>query len=170
MKNSNKLFLIGFALISATLISLRLPVKEGFFEMSKQLEIMNSAFRELNIYYVDPLSPGELMETGIAAMLKSLDPYTRYYPESKMEEVRFMSTGEYGGVGISLQEKWDGSFYVVDLQENSPAEKGAIKLGDVLVQIGGSNISNLDMSKIGELIKGTAGTDVTLGIQNPSQE
>jgi len=131
---------------------------------------MNSAFRELNIYYVDPLSPGELMETGIAAMLKSLDPYTRYYPESKMEEVRFMSTGEYGGVGISLQEKWDGSFYVVDLQENSPAEKGGIKLGDVLVQIGGSNISNLDMSKIGELIKGTAGTDVTLGIQNPSQE
>lgn len=170
MKNSNKLFLIGFALISATLISLRLPVKEGFFEMSKQLEIMNSAFRELNIYYVDPLSPGELMETGIAAMLKSLDPYTRYYPESKMEDVRFMSTGEYGGVGISFQEKWDGSFYVVDLQENSPAEKRGIKLGDVLVQIGGSNISNLDMSKIGELIKGTAGTDVTLGIQNPSQE
>ncbi|MBT7651902.1 MAG: S41 family peptidase [Flavobacteriales bacterium] len=152
------------------LISLRLPIKESFFEMSKQLEIMNSAFRELNIFYVDPLSPGALMETGIAAMLKSLDPYTRYYPESKMEDVRFMSTGEYGGVGLSLNERWDGTFYVVDLKENAPAEQGGIKLGDNLIQIAGSNISHLDMSKIGELIKGTAGTDITLGIQKPSQK
>lgn len=170
MKNTRKLFLIGLALVSMALISLRLPIKEGFFEMSKQLEIMNSAFRELNIFYVDPLSPGALMETGIAAMLKSLDPYTRYYPESKMEDVRFMSTGEYGGVGLSLNERWDGTFYVVDLKENAPAEQGGIKLGDNLIQIAGSNISHLDMSKIGELIKGTAGTDITLGIQKPSQK
>ena len=170
MKNTRKLFLIGVALVSTGLISLRLPIKEGFFEMSKQLEIMNSAFRELNIFYVDPLSPGELMETGIAAMLKSLDPYTRYYPESKMEDVRFMSTGEYGGVGLVLNERWDGTFYVVDLKENAPAEKGGIKLGDNLIQIGGSNISHLDMSKVGELIKGTAGTDITLGIQKLSQK
>jgi|TARA_B110000914_G_scaffold95166_1_gene83611 carboxyl-terminal processing protease len=170
MKNTRKLFLIGLALVSAALISLRPPIKEGFFEMSKQLEIMNSAFRELNIFYVDPLSPGELMETGITAMLKSLDPYTRYYPESKMEDVRFMSTGEYGGVGLSLNERWDGTFYVVDLKESAPAEKGGIKLGDNLIQIAGSNISHLDMSKIGELIKGTAGTDITLGIQKPSQK
>ena len=170
MKNTHKLFLIGLAIVSTALISLRLPIKEGFFEMSKQLEIMNSAFRELNIFYVDPLSPGELMETGIAAMLKSLDPYTRYYPESKMEDVRFMSTGEYGGVGLSLNERWDGTFYVVDLIENGPAEQGGIKLGDNLIQIAGSNISHLDMSKIGELIKGTAGTDITLGIQKPSQK
>ena len=170
MKNTRKLFLIGVAVVSTALISLRLPIKEGFFEMSKQLEIMNSAFRELNIFYVDPLSPGELMETGIAAMLKSLDPYTRYYPESKMEDVRFMSTGEYGGVGLVLNERWDGTFYVVDLKENSPAEKGGIKLGDNLIQIGGSNISHLDISKVGELIKGTAGTDITLGIQKLSQK
>ena len=170
MKNTRKLFLIGLALVSMALISLRLPIKESFFEMSKQLEIMNSAFRELNIFYVDPLSPGALMETGIAAMLKSLDPYTRYYPESKMEDVRFMSTGEYGGVGLSLNERWDGTFYVVDLKENAPAEQGGIKLGDNLIQIAGSNISHLDMSKIGELIKGTAGTDITIGIQKPSQK
>jgi len=81
-----------------------------------------------------------------------------------------MSTGEYGGVGLSLNERWDGTFYVVDLKENAPAEQGGIKLGDNLIQIAGSNISRLDMSKIGELIKGTAGTDITLGIQKPSQK
>lgn len=170
MKNTRKLFLIGFALLSTALVSLKLPIKESFFEMSKQLEIMNSAFRELTIFYVDPLSPGELMETGITAMLKSLDPYTRYYPESKMEDVRFMSTGEYGGVGLSLNESWNGTFYVVDLKENAPAEKQGIQLGDHLIQIAGSNISHLDMTKIGELIKGTAGTDITLGIQKPTQK
>ena len=81
-----------------------------------------------------------------------------------------MSTGEYGGVGLSLRERWDGTFYVGDLKESAPAEKGGIKLGDNLIQIAGSNISHLDMSKIGELIKGTAGTDITLGIQKPSQK
>ena len=89
------------------MVSLRLPVKEDYFEMSKQLEILNSAFRELNIFYVDPLSPGDLMKTGIEAILESLDPYTRYYPESKMEDVRFMSTGEYGGVGLGDKNSLD---------------------------------------------------------------
>jgi carboxyl-terminal processing protease len=151
------------------MISLRLPIKEDYFEMSKQLEILNSAFRELNIYYVDPLSPGDLMQTGIDAMLLSLDPYTRYYPESRMEDVRFMSTGEYGGVGLSLDERWDGTFYIVDIKENSPAEKAGLQLGDNLMEIEGQTISHLDMSKIGELIKGTSGTEIQVGIQRPGE-
>jgi len=151
------------------MISFRLPIKEDYFEMSKQLEILNSAFRELNIYYVDPLSPGDLMQTGIDAMLLSLDPYTRYYPESRMEDVRFMSTGEYGGVGLSLDERWDGTFYIVDIKENSPAEKAGLQLGDNLMEIEGQTISHLDMSKIGELIKGTSGTEIQVGIQHPGE-
>ena len=93
MKHSKlKTFIILFAI---TLVgfggSSLTSLKQDYFEMSKQLEIMNSVFRELNIYYVDPLSPGELVHTGIDAMLESLDPYTRYYPEEKMEDVRFIS-------------------------------------------------------------------------------
>ena len=169
MNKSRKSILIAFTIIGAAMISLRLPIKEDYFEMSKQLEILNSAFRELNIYYVDPLSPGDLMQTGIDAMLLSLDPYTRYYPESRMEDVRFMSTGEYGGVGLSLDERWDGTFYIVDIQENSPAEKAGLQLGDNLMEIEGQTISHLDMSKIGELIKGTSGTEIKVGIQHPGE-
>ena len=169
MNKSRKSILIAFTMIGAAMISLRLPIKEDYFEMSKQLEILNSAFRELNIFYVDPLSPGDLMQTGIDAMLISLDPYTRYYPESRMEDVRFMSTGEYGGVGLALDERWDGTFYIVDIKENSPAEKGGLQLGDNLMEIEGQTISHLDMSKIGELIKGTSGTDIQLGIQHPGE-
>jgi carboxyl-terminal processing protease len=169
MNKSRKSILIAFTIIGAAMISLRLPIKEDYFEMSKQLEILNSAFRELNIYYVDPLSPGDLMQTGIDAMLLSLDPYTRYYPESRMEDVRFMSTGEYGGVGLSLDERWDGTFYIVDIKENSPAEKAGLQLGDNLMEIEGQTISHLDMSKIGELIKGTSGTEIQVGIQHPGE-
>ncbi len=169
MNKFRKSTLIAFTIIGTAMISLRLPIKEDYFEMSKQLEILNSAFRELNIFYVDPLSPGDLMQTGIDAMLLSLDPYTRYYPESRMEDVRFMSTGEYGGVGLALDERWDGTFYIVDIKENSPAEKGGLRLGDHLMEIEGQTISHLDMSKIGELIKGTSGTDILLGIQRSGE-
>ena len=103
IKNS-KLFIWVIAILGIAGVSLTTVTKQDFFEMSKQLEIMTSTFRELNIYYVDPLSPGELVHKAIDAMLESLDPYTVYYPEEKMEDVRFISTGEYGGIGISLKE------------------------------------------------------------------
>ncbi|HHZ81460.1 MAG TPA: S41 family peptidase [Flavobacteriales bacterium] len=165
-KNFRTPILLALIVIGGGMVSLRLPVKEDYFEMSKQLEILNSAFRELNIFYVDPLSPGDLMKTGIEAILESLDPYTRYYPESKMEDVRFMSTGEYGGVGLSLGERWDGTFFITDIQEGSPAEISGLRLGDNLVEINGQTVSNLNMKKIGELIKGTSGTDIELGVSH----
>ena len=76
------LFILGVPAILC--LTLAASLKDDYFEMSKQLEIMQSAFRELNLFYVDELAPGELMETGIKAMLAQLDPYTRYFPESKM--------------------------------------------------------------------------------------
>ena len=166
MKHSKlKTFIILFAI---TLVgfggSSLTSLKQDYFEMSKQLEIMNSVFRELNIYYVDPLSPGEIVHTGIDAMLESLDPYTRYYPEEKMEDVRFISTGEYGGIGISLKETWDGLFIVTNVRENSPAEKAGLNMGDQIASVKGKNVEGTDVDIIGDQIKGPSGTDVELGI------
>ncbi len=141
-------------------------VKDDYFEMSKQLEIMQSAFRELNLFYVDELAPGELMETGIKAMLEQLDPYTRYFPESKMEDVRFMQTGEYGGVGASIETK-KGSTVVVDLLEGEPADVAGIRLGDVLKRVDGRDISGLEQEQIGDLLQGATGTEVQVEIERP---
>ena len=69
---------------------------DNYFEISKNLEIFTSIYKELNIFYVDDTKPGELMTTGINSMLKSLDPYTIYFPESRIEEARFAQTGKYG--------------------------------------------------------------------------
>lgn len=147
-------------------IVLAASVKDDYFEMSKQLEIMQSAFRELNLFYVDELAPGELMETGIKAMLAKLDPYTRYFPETKMEDVRFMQTGEYGGIGASV-EKRDGQTIVVNLLEGEPAAQAGLQLGDVITHVNGRSLTDLDQNQIGELMQGATGTNVSVDIQRP---
>jgi len=157
------LFLLGLPLV---LVVVAASVKDDYFEMSKQLEIMQSAFRELNLFYVDELAPGELMETGIKAMLAQLDPYTRYFPETKMEDVRFMQTGEYGGVGASIETR-NGQTIVVDLLEDEPAEQAGLQLGDVVMRVNGRDLAGLDQNQIGELLQGATGTEVKVDIQRP---
>ena len=158
------LFLLGLPLV--LVVVLAASAKDDYFEMSKQLEIMQSAFRELNLFYVDELAPGELMETGIKAMLAQLDPYTRYFPETKMEDVRFMQTGEYGGVGASIETR-NGQTIVVDLLEGEPAEQAGLQLGDVVMRVNGRDLAGLDQNQIGDLLQGATGTDVTVDIQRP---
>ena len=116
-------------------------VAENYFELSKQLEIMTAMFRELNIYYVDEIQPGQLMETGMDAMVESLDPYTVYYPESRVEDLRFMTTGEYGGIGASMQFINDRHL-IVDVLPDFPAARAGLKIGDELLAIDGQPLKH----------------------------
>lgn len=161
------IFLCGIPAFVAVLTAA--AIKDDYFEMSKQLEIMQSAFRELNLFYVDELAPGQLMETGIKAMLAELDPYTRYFPESKMEDVRFMQTGEYGGIGGSIETK-NGRTVLVDLLEGEPAHAAGILLGDVILKVDGNALDGLSQEQIGDLLQGATGTEVELTIQRPSTD
>ena len=76
----------------------------NYFEITKNLEIFNNIYREINTYYVDPIDPGELMHSTIDTMLKRLDPYTKYIPESEIEDFRFQTTGNYGGIGATIRK------------------------------------------------------------------
>ena len=158
-----KALFLGISILGVIGISLTNPIKQDYFEMSKQLEIMTSVLRELNIFYVDPLSPGELVHTGIDSMLESLDPYTIYYPEERMEDARFISTGQYGGIGISLKENWEGKYIVSDIVENGPAELSGVEIGDELVSVKGQDIRGKGIDAISDQIKGTSGTEVVVG-------
>ncbi|MBP9084417.1 MAG: peptidase S41, partial [Bacteroidia bacterium] len=80
---------------------------DDYFEISRNMDIFATLFRELNIYYVDEVKPGDLMKKGIDSMLESLDPYTNYIPESEVEDYRFMTTGQYGGIGALIGQKGD---------------------------------------------------------------
>ena len=109
-------------------------VSDNYFEISKNLDIFVNLYKQLNIYYVDETNPGELMKTGIDAMLESLDPYTVYIPESDIEDYRFMTTGQYGGIGSLIRRKGD---YVVVAEpyEGFPAFNAGLLAGDVILTI-----------------------------------
>ena len=157
-KNRSKLLLLPLL----GLFIAAVPVRENYFELSKQLEIMNALFRELNIFYVDEIQPGALMETGIDAMVSSLDPYTIYYPESRVEDLRFMSTGEYGGIGASIQ-MMGGRHLFIDVLPEFPAAEAGIKIGDELTAVDGMRLADVDEDLIPEMLQGASGTEVEVG-------
>ena len=143
--------------------------KESYFEISKNLELFTNVYRQLNTYYVDETQPGELMKTGIDAMMKSLDPYTVYYPESKIEDVRFERTGQQGGAGIALADR-PGGATVLDISEDSPALKSGLKVGDVVLKIDGNNTSSQEVEVLMDLLKGAKGTTVDLEVLHVNGE
>ena len=112
--------------------------KEDYFELSKNIDIFVTLFREVNMYYVDELQPGTIIKTGIDAMLESLDPYTNFIPEDDIEDARFMTTGQYGGIGALIRTK-DDYIVVAEPYENSPAAKADLRAGDVLIEIDGTH-------------------------------
>lgn len=142
---------------------------ENYFEISKNLEIFTNLYKQLNIYYVDETKPGDLMKTGIDAMLESLDPYTVYYPESKIEDYRFMTTGQYGGIG-ALINTIDGDVTIMEPYEDYAAFEAGLKAGDIIRTIDGREVDGLDSEQISTLLKGQAGTKVAIEIERPGQE
>lgn len=134
-----------------------------YFEISKNLDIFNAVYRELNIRYVDGTRPGQLMKTGIDAMLNSLDPYTNYYPETDIEEYRMILTGEYGGIGAKVEDI-NGKIIISEPTEGFAAHKAGIRSGDQIVGINGVNVEGKKTENIGSLLKGTAGSPIKLKI------
>lgn len=153
----------------AGLVSQR--IADNYFEISKNLEIFTTLYRELNIYYVDETNPGELMKTGIDAMLESLDPYTNYIPEADIEDYRFMTTGQYGGIG-SLIRTMDGEVFISEPYEGFPAQKSGLIAGDRILEVDGIEITGKDQEEVSKLLKGQAGTEVKvtvkrIGVEKP---
>ena len=138
--------------------------KNNNFEISKSLDIYNNVLRQLNLYYVDEINPSELNESAINAMLEGLDPYTVLIPESQIEDVKLMTTGEYGGIG-SLIQYFEGKTMISEPYEGYPAAKAGLIPGDIFLEINGIDVSSKNSSEISELLKGTPGTTVKLKMQ-----
>ncbi len=164
-KQFSGLLLLLFVFIS----SLAIGQNSNNFEIGKNLDIFSTTYKELNINYVDEVKPGELMETAIDAMLKTLDPYTVYIPESEIEDVKFITTGQYGGIGALIQKQND---YVVisEPYEGKPAQKAGLKAGDILLEIDGKSAKGKSTSDVSAILKGQAGTSVNLKFERPGDE
>ncbi len=137
---------------------------DSFFEISKNLDIFITLFKELNLYYVDETQPGKLMEEGINGMLESLDPYTTYIPESDIEDYRFMTTGQYGGIGALIRTKGN-RVIVAEPYEGFPAQKAGLMAGDEILEINGKSTEGKSTNDVSSVLKGQPNTEVTVKIK-----
>jgi len=138
----------------------------NYFEITKNLEIFNNIYRELEKSYVENITPGELMEETIDNMLKTLDPWTIYIPESEVEDYRERSiTGEYGGIGSKIR-KIDEFVVIAEPFKNSPADRANLKIGEKIIEIDGEQMKNVSTEDVSDLLRGAAGTSVNVKVLN----
>ena len=155
--------------ISFSVIAQDKPATEGTntnigFELLKNLDIYSSMMKELSTDYVDLINQGQLTETGIDAMLESLDPYTNFIPENQVEDYRFITTGQYGGIGALIHQQ--GKYVIIsEPYEGSPAQKSGLKAGDKIIRINGQVAVNKSYDEVSAVLKGQAGTQVCLVIE-----
>ncbi|SDW19786.1 S41 family peptidase [Aequorivita viscosa] len=132
--------------------------KSDFFEIAKQIEIFTTLFKELNMNYVDEVTPATLMDKAIKGMLDDLDPYTVYWNEQQVEDAKINQSGVYTGIGATAKSKKD-KIIIVEPYKDYPADKAGLKAGDEIIKIGNIKISDVE-DDAGELLKGAPGTTV----------
>ena len=134
------------------------------FRITKNLSIFNSVFRELDAFYVDTLDYDKMTNNAINQMLSRFDPYTVYIPEKQTDDLKFMTTGEYAGIG-ALIGKNGKDIYVTEPYEGMPAQRNDIRAGDIILEVDGKNVSALSVSDVSALLKGTPGTTIRIKLQ-----
>ena len=153
----NKIYIFIAALAFVVFSSFR----TDYFEISKQLDIFATLFKELNIYYVDDTDPDELMHEAIKSMLATLDPYTTFMTEDEAENFQIHTLGEYAGIGASIRVI-NKKIVVAQVYEGFAADKAGIKAGDVFVEIDGKKINDQNSSEISSTLKGSVNSQVEI--------
>ena len=162
--NMKKVLLLCLIILTANIVPLK---AQNDFEIAKNVDIFVSILKELNAKYADEVVPGDLVKTAIDAMLKDLDPYSVYYPESQIEDVRMMTTGQYGGIG-SLVHQQDGYVVISEPYEGTPSQKAGLLPGDRILSVNGKSTKGKSSEDVVTALKGQPGTKVVIEIERPT--
>ncbi|MBL0310592.1 MAG: S41 family peptidase [Bacteroidetes bacterium] len=135
-----------------------------YFDISKNMDIFSSVFKDVNNYYVDDIEPSKLMRTGIDGMLKTLDPYTNYYSGSQIENARIQQGGKFGGMGIEI-EMMNGYPVITSVTQGQPADKAGMKVGDVIQMIGGASAKDRKKEDVDKILVGQPKAQITLSVE-----
>lgn len=173
MKRTLKLIILA-----AWLVLPATAQKNHNFEVSKNLEIFNNLFKQLDLYYVDTLDADKLVKTATGSMLNTLDPYTEYYPDDERDDLKQMLTGKYAGIGSLIHySKNEDRCIISEPFENMPAAEGGLKAGDVILSIAGkefgpkgSQNTNEFTESVSNALRGEPGTSFIVKIQRPSED
>lgn len=160
-------FFILAALVS--MMSANAQNSDHNFSVAKNLDIFNSLYRQLDVFYVDTLNSDEMIRIGIDAMLESLDPYTEYYPEEDMGDLKMMTTGKYGGIGSVIRMRKDSTVIIHEPYAGMPAAEVGLKVGDVLKKIDDKDLTGMSTSEVSNLLRGEPGTTFLLRVMRPGE-
>ena len=139
------------------------------FEISKQLDIFNALVKEVEMFYVDSVEVEKMVRHGIDAMLRGLDPYTEYYPEQELDKLKFVQTGEYGGIGAGINQRKEG-VYITELYEGMPALLAGLKVGDVFLKVDSVDVTKSTSDRVRDLLRGIPNSKLTVKIQRPGEK
>lgn len=151
-------------LLSILVGSVLFAFRTDYFEVAKQMEIYTTMFKEINMYYIDEINPAKLTDTAIKNMLNDLDPYTKFYDEQGVEDVKINSSGEYSGIGAQ-SNYYDGKLIIIELFNGYSADKAGIKVGDQIIKIDNILVEDYNGKQVSTLLKGSPNTNVDLIIK-----
>lgn len=139
------------------------------FVVAKNMDVFTSIYKNLDMMYVDTLDADEVIGNGINAMLRSLDPYTEYYPESEVKEFKNMLTGKYAGIGSVVRYNYQLGYTVIsEPYEGMPAQEAGLKKGDIILSINDSTMKGKEVSYVSDRLRGEPGTSFILKVKRPS--
>ena len=143
--------------------------KNHDFVVAKNMDVFTSIYKNLDMMYVDTLDADEVIGNGINAMLRSLDPYTEYYPESEVKEFKNMLTGKYAGIGSVVRYNYQLGYTVIsEPYEGMPAQEAGLKKGDIILSINDSTMKGKEVSYVSDRLRGEPGTSFILKVKRPS--
>ena len=158
-----------FLVVLMGILILSFSFKSNFFEIAKQIEIYNTMFKELNMYYVDEINPAELTEKAIKNTLNSLDPYTNFYNEQMVENAKIAREGEYGGVGVNVFYTKEG-IHITEIYKGFSADKAGLKPGDIIVSVSNQSLKNMNVDQQSEFLKGVPNSKVLVEIERQGKK
>ncbi len=165
-KNARNIILIIVVALGLPMLASGAYKKIDSGAVSRNLQLFNSLFKELNAYYVDTINVQKSIEGAIKGMLRDVDPYTEYIPQSERADFEAVATGEYGGIGSYIQQR-DSAVYISEPQFDSPAAKAGLKAGDKILQIDTINTLGLASDKVSKLLRGQPKTKVQVKVLRP---
>lgn len=146
------------------------------FQIIKSLDVFNSVFKELDMFYVDSIDPKEVVEYGIRAMLAKTDPYTEYYPEED-NTLKEMTSGKFGGIGSVIRYYTPRKrVAIIEPSEGNPAAEAGLKAGDIIMEINGKDMAQGDRipndltSYVSDNLRGDPGTLCIIKVERPTSD
>lgn len=140
-------------------------------ELSQNVNLFFSVYRQLNSVYVDSIVPEKFVKTGIKSMLETLDPYTVLMEGSEKEHFEELSTGNYGGIGVYIGTSGtDKRLTVISPIDDTPAAKVGLRAGDRIMKIDSLATDGMSTGDASKYLRGKSGSKVRLSIRRLGSE